>query len=165
MLEEPCKRIQHCCAMLQRSRNKRNVGSCWPGFKLCATTRNNMQQGVQTDATCNIQQCWELLANSVASVCTGPYGGNSAYIRLKLHVLHGNEVGTATKTNRKTIIMNGFLFLCCWHIVICELFCLVWTSLAFKRYCFFTEHLELVNGFNSRILNRSTLSRRWIPLH
>ena len=23
------------------------------------------QQGVQTDATCNIQQCWELLANSV----------------------------------------------------------------------------------------------------
>ena len=35
------------------------------------TTRNNMQQGVQTDATCNIQQCWELLANNVASVCTG----------------------------------------------------------------------------------------------
>ena len=27
------------------------------GFKLCATTRNNMQQGVQTDATCNIQHC------------------------------------------------------------------------------------------------------------
>ena len=40
---------------------QRNVGSCWlkslTGFKLCATTRNNMQQGVQTDATCNIQQC------------------------------------------------------------------------------------------------------------
>ena len=30
-----------------------------------------MQQGVQTDATCNIRQCWELLANNVASVCTG----------------------------------------------------------------------------------------------
>ena len=30
-----------------------------------------MQQGVQTDATCSIQQCWELLANNVASVCTG----------------------------------------------------------------------------------------------
>ena len=28
------------------------------GFKLCATTPNNMQQGVQTDPTCNIQQCW-----------------------------------------------------------------------------------------------------------
>ena len=27
-----------------------------------------MKQGVQTDATCNIQQCWELLANNVASV-------------------------------------------------------------------------------------------------
>ena len=70
------QRIQHCCATLRRSRNKTNVGSCWlkslTGFKLCATTRNNMQQGVQTDATCNIQQCWELLANNVASVCTGP---------------------------------------------------------------------------------------------
>ena len=75
-----CKRIQHCCATLRRSRNKRNVGSCWlkrlTGFKLFATTRNNltsnnMQQGVQTDATCNIQQCWELLANNTASVCTG----------------------------------------------------------------------------------------------
>ena len=55
MLEELCKRIQHCCATLRRSRNKRNVGSCWlknlTGFKLCATTSNNMQQGVQTDAT------------------------------------------------------------------------------------------------------------------
>ena len=34
------------------------------------TTLNNIQQGVQTDSTCNIQQCWELLANNVASVCT-----------------------------------------------------------------------------------------------
>ena len=32
-----------------------------------------MEQGVQTDATCNMQQCWELLANNVASVCTGLY--------------------------------------------------------------------------------------------
>ena len=30
-----------------------------------------MQQGVQTDATFNIQQCWELLANNVMSVWTG----------------------------------------------------------------------------------------------
>ena len=41
-----------------------------------ATTSNNMQQGVQTDATCNIQQCWELLANNVASVCTGLKSAN-----------------------------------------------------------------------------------------
>ena len=57
MLEELCKRIQHCCATLRRSQNKRNVESCWlkslTGFKLCATTSNNMQQGVQTDATCD----------------------------------------------------------------------------------------------------------------
>ena len=31
-----------------------------------------MQQGVQTDATCNIQQCLELTTNNVASVCTQP---------------------------------------------------------------------------------------------
>ena len=37
------------------------------------TTSNNMQHGVQTDATCNIQQCWELLPNNVASVCMGLY--------------------------------------------------------------------------------------------
>ena len=30
-----------------------------------------MQQGVQTDATCNIHQCWELLVNNVPSVCMG----------------------------------------------------------------------------------------------
>ena len=29
-----------------------------------------MQQGVHTDAKCDIQQCWQLLANNVASVCT-----------------------------------------------------------------------------------------------
>ena len=38
MLEELCKWIQHCYATLRRSRNKRNVGSCWlkclTGFKL-----------------------------------------------------------------------------------------------------------------------------------
>ena len=47
MLDEQCKRIQHCCATLRRSRNKRNIGSCWrkrlTGFKIYATTPNNMQ--------------------------------------------------------------------------------------------------------------------------
>ena len=45
------------------------------GFKLSLqqlpTTRNNIQLSVQTDATYNIQQCWELLANNVVSACTG----------------------------------------------------------------------------------------------
>ena len=36
-----------------------------------ATTSNNMQQSVQTDATYNIQKCWELLANNIVSACTG----------------------------------------------------------------------------------------------
>ena len=29
MLDEVCKRIQHCCATLRRSQSKRNLGSCW----------------------------------------------------------------------------------------------------------------------------------------
>ena len=29
-----------------------------------------------TDTTCNIQQCWELLANNVAPVCTGLFKDN-----------------------------------------------------------------------------------------
>ena len=48
MLEELCKRIQHCCARLRRSRNKRNVGGCW----LLAN---------------NSQHCWML---NVAPACT-----------------------------------------------------------------------------------------------
>ena len=36
-----------------------------------ATTYSNRQKGVQKDATCNIQQCWELLAENVASVFIG----------------------------------------------------------------------------------------------
>ena len=88
MLEERCKRIQHCCATLRRSRNKRNVGSCWlkslTGFKLCATTSNNIQQHATADATCNIQQCWELLVSNVASVCTQPNTLNVLYFSLQL---------------------------------------------------------------------------------
>ena len=43
-----------------------DVGSCsvrvGSGVQTDATTPNNIQQGVQTDATCNIQQYWELRA-------------------------------------------------------------------------------------------------------
>ena len=74
-----CKRVQQlptmlgvvsqqCCVRLHRAKSL-------TGFKLCATTRNDIQQhatGVQTDATCNIQQCWELLVKNVASVSTQP---------------------------------------------------------------------------------------------
>ena len=50
---------------------------CWEllaeKFDRFQTLRNNMQHGVQTDATCNIQQCWELLHTNAASVCMQPY--------------------------------------------------------------------------------------------
>ena len=66
-----------CCVLL------RLVGSCWMKFETGQTssnnfqqvaTRNNTQHGVQTLATCWVQQCCVLLANNVASVCTGLYG-------------------------------------------------------------------------------------------
>ena len=58
-----------------RSRNKRNDGRCCglkslTSFKLRATTPDNMQQHVQTEATSNKEQRWELMANNVAPVLT-----------------------------------------------------------------------------------------------
>ena len=53
----------------------KNVGSCCVrvgnGVQADATTPNNMQQGVQTDATCNIQQYWELLATMLRPFARG----------------------------------------------------------------------------------------------
>ena len=57
-----------------------HIAKSLTGFKLCSSTPNKPKQhelGVQKDATCDIEQCWELLANNVASVCT----------RLKLKVI------------------------------------------------------------------------------
>ena len=55
--------VKNCCVRLQVAK------SLTGGFQTLrnnsqqhATTCNNMQHGVQTDATGNIQQCWELLA-------------------------------------------------------------------------------------------------------
>ena len=48
---------------------------CWEllaeKFDRFQTLRNNMQQGVQTDATCNIQQCWELLVTMLRPFARG----------------------------------------------------------------------------------------------
>ena len=64
-MEELCKSLLRYASAITE---QKNVGSCWfkslTGFKLCATTPNNKQQSVQTDATCNIQRRWELLANN-----------------------------------------------------------------------------------------------------
>ena len=60
-----------------------------------AATCNNMQQGVQTSATCNIQQCWELLVNNVASVCTQPNAKTSRFRpnrNLKGTIYHWSEI-------------------------------------------------------------------------
>ena len=61
------KRIQHCCAMkiFGDHGTKEMLGvvdwKVWPVSNFAqqhATKYNNMQQSVQTDATCNIQQSW-----------------------------------------------------------------------------------------------------------
>ena len=47
---------------------------CWEllaqKFDRSETLRNSIQQGVQMDATCNTQKCWEVFANNVVLVCT-----------------------------------------------------------------------------------------------
>ena len=70
--------IQPFCARFSDHGTKEMLGVVgWKVWRVSnfaqqhATTYNNMSQGVQTDAKCNIQQCWELLANNVASVRTG----------------------------------------------------------------------------------------------
>ena len=49
---------------LSTTNGPKNSQHCWLN-NVGATTINNTQQ---TDATCNIEQCWELFANDVASV-------------------------------------------------------------------------------------------------
>ena len=60
--EELCKWIQHCGATLRRSRNKRNVGSCWlkslTAFKLRATTCNRVCKRSQHVTSNNVGSCW-----------------------------------------------------------------------------------------------------------
>ena len=51
MKKEKENYVGTCCVRL-------HVAKRLTGFKLCTTARNSMQQGVQTDATCNIQHCY-----------------------------------------------------------------------------------------------------------
>jgi len=63
------KRIQHCCATLRRSRNKRNVGSCWlkrlTGFKLCATTCIRVYKQTQYVTSNSVGSCWPTMLRLV----------------------------------------------------------------------------------------------------
>ena len=50
---------------LRRSRNKRNIGSCWlkslTGFKLCATTCNRVCKRTQHITSNNVESCWSTM--------------------------------------------------------------------------------------------------------
>ena len=82
--------IQHCWASLSNARNiigmcasvTTKQKKCWLGLvgskiwrisnlaQQHPTTRNNIQQDVQSDTTCRSQNFWMLLAKKVANVCT-----------------------------------------------------------------------------------------------
>ena len=73
MLEELCKQIQHCCATLRRSRNKRNVGSCWlkslTGFKLWQQHPTTCKRGCkrrQRLTSNNVGSCWPTMLHPFA---------------------------------------------------------------------------------------------------
>ena len=65
-----CKRTQQLPTLLRQECCVR-VAVVSKRMQELPPTRDNMQQGVQTDATCNIQQCWELLANNVTLFARG----------------------------------------------------------------------------------------------
>ena len=80
---ELCKRIQHCCATLRRSWNKRNVGSCWlkslTGFKLRnntqrhPTTCNRVCKRTQHVTSNNVGSCWPTIMRPFAWGFKLPY--------------------------------------------------------------------------------------------
>ena len=71
-----------------------------------------MQQGVQTDATCNIQQCWELLVNNVASVCTQLFLSSLfQYVLLLLFCLAVVYASVCRPNLIRLVIPPFFLFL------------------------------------------------------
>ena len=82
MLEELCKRIQHCCATLRRSRNEEK---CWEllaeKFDRFQTLRNNTQRHPTTrNRVCkrtqhltsdNVGSCWPTMLRPFARVFKG----------------------------------------------------------------------------------------------
>ena len=88
MLEELRKRIQHCCATLRRSRNKRNVGSCWlkSSTSSVQTSCNDSQQHGTCNRVCkqtqhvtpnNIGSCWPTLLRPFQGQVSWPFGLNN----------------------------------------------------------------------------------------
>ena len=83
-----CKRAQHCCATLRRSKNNRNVATCCAksltGFKLYATSANIVvvpcKRTQQVTTLLGRHECYVLLAKNVASVCMRLYDLSYMYI-------------------------------------------------------------------------------------
>ena len=87
-----------------------------------------MQQSVQTDATCNIQQCWELWVNNVASVCTQPkahahyarftktYGLHPSHDTLQAPTLLGVVASVSTPLTTCTQQLPTLLAQQCWEL-------------------------------------------------
>ena len=73
-------------------------------------TWHNMQQGVHTDVTCNIQQCWESLANKVASVCTGLYPSYHTILNLKIDSLGLCNIIFAREGAREPLSRKGPIY-------------------------------------------------------
>ena len=65
-----------------------------------------MHQSVQTGAMCNIQQCWELLANNNASVCTELYINGTRKSK-NLGYL-GSKIGSKFSEENNTLQLGVF---------------------------------------------------------
>ena len=91
MLEELWKWIQHCCAKLGRSQNKRNVGSCWVktliGFKLCTTPCNRECKRTQHVTSSNIESCWPTMLRPFARVFSRFARCMASCYQVKIHML------------------------------------------------------------------------------
>ena len=86
-----------------------HVGKCFMcdgrSVQTDATTFNNMQHGKQTDATCNIEQWGELLANNVASICAGSCLTFKVVLQIRTwtcyHVINNNNNNNNNNSNNK----------------------------------------------------------------
>ena len=92
---------------------------CWEllaeKFDWFQTLRNNTQQHPTTcnrvrkrtqHVTCNMQQCWELLANNLASVCTGLKTRTTTRTRFSQYwVLLGHEQASFWRENVIAVVI------------------------------------------------------------
>ena len=69
---QPIRLCRPCVMHLHGPKNAGRAVQTDPALlRYASVTSNNVQQGVLKEAKCNNQQCQELWANNVVSVCTG----------------------------------------------------------------------------------------------